>query len=759
MTRLRSLALCALLTAPLPLAAQIKDMGPKSDFYKTNSRFHFVPGPKQNGGEIKWTAKGKVEVEKDEYALLENDVHVDYQDIKLQADKVTVNLKTKDVVAEGHVIIDQGPSRLTADHAVYNLDSKTGTLFKATATMDPSLYFSGEKIEKLNVDTYRMTEGTFTSCDIDRPAWSFHVGEATVRADDYAHMKDLTFRTRNVPIFWMPRLIWPTKSERSQGVLIPRILRSSEYGERLEVGYFIPFGDSADATLYADVSAQGYHGLGTTVRYLPSENVKLGELNAYTVRDVSGDDAKQQWKYAYKHAQENLPGGFRGVVDVQDFSDLDFFRKYDRDPRIFTLSNIYSSAYLTKNRPTYSLNILADRRDIILGRATFGDPNSPILKQRFEQLPSLQFRMYPQHVFGSPFYFSLESSTAHLRTSGLINGPTADYYRTDIFPTISMQLRTPAWFSIKPQISVRETIYSSSLSEASAENPGSPQTAVNETLKRFYAQGQVELVGPSFSKVYNRSMGGFSKFKHVIEPRFRYLYTTNVDDQNRVIRFDTVDSPFLPIVRDSVEYSLTQRIIAKEAGPNGNARDILSFSLRQTASLSKPFTNATGGGTGTTFLGDQNKFTPLLANLHVNPYQSLTLDANATFGSKSHQLDQTSLSANLVGTGRHSDKYLSFTWFSTLQAPDTTFDTQASQFQINTGSQLWRDRMRADVQLKFDAKKGTFLEQRYLIGANGSCYGVAFEYRRYLVYDPLQHALSSIGIAVTLKNVGTIGTH
>ncbi|MBV9494277.1 MAG: hypothetical protein JOZ54_08520, partial [Acidobacteria bacterium] len=247
-------------------------------------------------------------------------------------------------------------------------------------------------------------------------------------------------------------------------------------------------------------------------------------------------------------------------------------------------------------------------------------------------------------------------------------------------------------------------------------------------------------------------------FKHVIEPRFRYLYTTNVEDQNRVIRFDTVDSPFLPIVRDSVEYSVTQRVLGKEAGPNGNAREILSFSLRQTASLSKPFTNATAGGIGTTFIGS-GKFTPLQANLHVNPYQSITMDANATFGNESHQLDQTSVSANLVGTGKQADKYLSFTWFATMQAPKTTVDTRTSQYRINTGSQLWQDRMRADVQLNFDAKKGTFLEQRFLLGANGSCYGVALEYRRYLVYDPLEHPLSSIGIAVTLKNVGTIGTH
>ena len=67
--------------------------------------------------------------------------------------------------------------------------------------------------------------------------------------------------------------------------------------------------------------------------------------------------------------------------------------------------------------------------------------------------------------------------------------------------------------------------------------------------------------------------------------------------------------------------------------------------------------------------------------------------------------------------------------------------------------------MRADVQLNFDVKKGTFLEQRYLIGGNGSCYGVAVEYRRYLVYAPTVKSINNYGISFTLKNVGTIGTH
>jgi len=146
----------------------------------------------------------------------------------------------------------------------------------------------------------------------------------------------------------------------------------------------------------------------------------------------------------------------------------------------------------------------------------------------------------------------------------------------------------------------------------------------------------------------------------------------------------------------------------------------------------------------------------------VNPYQSITFDANATYGNVSHQIDQTSVSANLVGTGKRADKYLSFTWFSIFKQPIPGLSQQtpgSSQFRLNTGSSLWNDRVHGDVQLNYDATKGRFLEQRYVIGGNASCWGLTGEFRRYLVFSPSERAITSYGIAITLKNVGTIGTH
>src|ERR1700730_5899437 len=74
-------------------------------------RFKFVPPTVKKGGEVRWTVAkgGRLEAEKDEYTVAEGGVKIEYQDVTLQSDKLTFNQKTRDAVAEGHVVIDQGP--------------------------------------------------------------------------------------------------------------------------------------------------------------------------------------------------------------------------------------------------------------------------------------------------------------------------------------------------------------------------------------------------------------------------------------------------------------------------------------------------------------------------------------------------------------------------------------------------------------------------------------------------------------------------
>src|SRR5688500_8629041 len=118
-----------------------------------------------------------------------------------------------------------------------------------------------------------------------------------------------------------------------------------------------------DLTLRGDFYSEGARRGGGIFRYVPSTEAE-GEFEGYAVLDPERD--KVEWKYEYTHTQEGLPGGFRAVIDVRDFSNLDFFKTFERDFEIRTLSSIYSSGYLTKNRPGYSLNIRADRRENLI---------------------------------------------------------------------------------------------------------------------------------------------------------------------------------------------------------------------------------------------------------------------------------------------------------------------------------------------------------------------------------------------------------
>jgi LPS-assembly protein len=745
-----------ILTVAGEAAAQTFDRSQTEQYYKSKSGFSFEFRGVQPGGEVKWSVApgGTQEFVTDEYVILQGGVRITYGDVVMQADKITYNLVTKDATAEGNVVIDQGPQRLSAETAVFNLEAKTGTLNTARASLEPSIYFRGEKIEKLDEETYRLTNGVFTSCDIDDPDWSFRLAEGTIVVDDYAYLHGLSFRAGRVPIFWSPYLVWPAKEDRSRGFLIPKPGYNNDFGAYLKTAYFLPWDTWADATIHADAFSKGVIGTGVQGRYVPTPAIK-GEFNGYVVFDpgdvfpeVVGRNDRWEWKYSYQHTQENLPGGFRGVIDIRDFSDLDFFQTFERDFRLNTLSNIYSSAYLTKNRPTYSLNIRADRREHFLGRTVVGDETFQ-QSRIFDQLPGIDFRMYPNRVAGTPLYFSLESSASHLRS---INNPgfgnpevAADYFRADLFPTLTMQVRTPPWLSVKPRVSARATQYTSSLCDRNVDPTcAAANPIVDQSLTRTYGQAEVEVVGPSFSRVFDREFGGFNRFKHVIEPRVRYLYTTDVADQDRVIRFDIVDSPAIPLVQEMVEYSVTQRILGKEAGPNGIARDLMSLRIRQSVSLGEPFSNLSPRS------GSGQRFTPLVLDAHINPYQRMVVDASVTYGNISRQIDQTSLSATVTA----QNSYLNLTWFASYPSPLMPF--RSSQVRFGTGAPIIPNRLRADAQVNYDIERQQLLEQRYVVGYYASCYDIALEFRDFLQFQGAspQHN-RDYQLSISLKNVGT----
>ncbi len=103
--------------------------------------------------------------EETEVCTFSGDVKIYYQDVTLSCDEVVYNGQTMDLVARGSVVVDQGPSRFTADELTYNLRTKTGLFVNATGYVSPMYTFSGRSIEKLDDTHYRVDKAVFTTCE------------------------------------------------------------------------------------------------------------------------------------------------------------------------------------------------------------------------------------------------------------------------------------------------------------------------------------------------------------------------------------------------------------------------------------------------------------------------------------------------------------------------------------------------------------------------------------------------------------------
>src|SRR5262249_5776574 len=114
-------------------------------------------------------------------------VNATIDDIRLQADHVTFNNATGDMVAEGNVIFDQGPDqRVAAKRAEINWSSRRGTFWETTGFTNRTqtgeyVFFTATRTVKTGPYTYEMYDAIVTACEDVIPKWTFHARRAELK--------------------------------------------------------------------------------------------------------------------------------------------------------------------------------------------------------------------------------------------------------------------------------------------------------------------------------------------------------------------------------------------------------------------------------------------------------------------------------------------------------------------------------------------------------------------------------------------------
>ncbi len=526
--------------------------------------------------------------------LLKEYVDIHYGDLRLQADSVRYLPATKDCFAEGNVILDNGPTRITARKVEYNLDTEKGIFYDARGYAEPSFYFEAAQVQKIDQDRYIIVDASFTTCTQPVPYWSFKVSRGTIHLDNYAYLHNVSFRLSKVPAFYSPYLVWPIKAERASGLLFPEFGFSQSRGFVLSNAIYWAIRRNMDATFFLDYYALAGLGEGLEYRFVPSVHGK-GEFMGAFIRDHVTDTDRYFYNLNYR---EDLPADMRLVTSINQVSDFNYFLDYQRDLRLATNPLVLSDLYLTRNWGSYSFNLRAEQREqifsvteILFPTATNPNPQYLPAEETLTNriLPRVELRGNKQRLGSSPLYFSFQTSLDSFDKQTTLF--TTSYQRFDLFPTFSAPLRLAPWLDLNPSVSIRDTYYTKRLGNLITEDanhngipdpgedtglPGYPGTAgngildsrsqiVDQDFVRKVLLGSLDIIGPRFSRIFDTPDSSFSPmYKNTIEPRVTYLYQSNVADAADVIQFDEKDA--IAGSQNAIQYSLTTRLFAKRPG-------------------------------------------------------------------------------------------------------------------------------------------------------------------------------------------------
>jgi LPS-assembly protein len=720
-------------TPPAAPAPQPPPGPPGAGPDRLDFQLKFTGGKDGKNGSAAGSA-ANLEYKREDYAVLSGDVQLKYQDLDLKADEAEIDLKTKNVIALGHVILDQGPRRISGDALTFNLDSKTGTFRHATGQVAPDYYFTGEEVDKTGDNTYVIRNGVFTSCSQPVPDWSFRVRRAEIEVQGYAHAHNTSMLVKKLPVLYTPYLLWPVRTDRSSGFLVPNIGYSQRRGAELGLAYFQTPGRSYDTTFHLDTYTKGFLGLGDEFRYAPTPGTK-GDFIGYYVRDP--DTSSWRWKVQLNHTTEDLPWGMRGVVQYQGYSDFNFFRDFERDFNTNTLSFIDSRAFVTGNWGPHLLNLLLDSREVFL------NAQNDTLSQR--KLPELKYTLRSTRIANSPFYLELDSSADYLNVNRPVIGGTqgnfsGSYGRFDLFPQLTLPVRTFPWLNLSVTGGERLTWYGDTVTPDQSAFTGN-------SLTRNFPFASAQIIGPSFSRIFNWKLGDLGKFKHIIEPRFTYAYQGDVSkNAAEVPVFDEIDAQR---AANSGRIALDNRLLGKPDKEDGVAREVLLFELARNYSFDKTQPLQTSAnGTQITSAG------PVEALLRFNPTQRIGFTSTASYSTLFKGLASTSFTGNY---GFGAADYLGLTWFTSYN-PELR-DTVSNQTRVNGAVAIPGWHLRLEGQVSYNIQQHLLQNDQIAIDYTSQCFALRLEFRDFrtgtgatagqVVSD------REIRFSLSLKNVGT----
>lgn len=449
------------------------------------------------------------------------DISIDYGDIRLTCDKITVNTETKDAYAEGNVLLKSPTGEIKGETVKYNFETKKGEIVDARVKSG-DWYAGGKKAKIVSESLYEIEDAYITSCDREKPHYKITSKKVTITPDNKVMASNVFFKVGNVPVAYLPKYDYSLETEWPTLHIIPG--KRSRWGIFALTSYRYEFDENNKLTIRVDERQNWGLAEGLDYKYsLDDFGQGLFKIYYTQQRDRDRNEPiraeEDRYRVQLRHKWD-LNERVSALLEYHRFSDdemiKDFFyrEEYDRE------SSPESYVYLLDRESEYAASLLARKR---VNR----------FQGAVERLPEFRFDLKDQRLYDLPVYFKTDTSVTNLNAKTANNATDLDVVRFDTYNRLTSPLRLVDFLSVSPFVGTRDTFYSKDINGDEGEFRTAFYTGIDVSTKFFKTYD-------SSGRVFGVD---FDKLHHIVTPTIEYEYIHEPSSTaGNLQQFDDIDS-------------------------------------------------------------------------------------------------------------------------------------------------------------------------------------------------------------------------
>ena len=624
-----------------------------------------------------------------------NGICVSYGKATLMAEKEwSLNERTGDVEANGHVRIQSGDQIWIGEHIRYNF--KTHQMESGEfRTGKPPVFAAGQDLEGNTTNqTYTARHVFVTTDDVSEPVTRVRASRIRIVPGKYVEMWNAVLYVGGVPAFYFPYYKRNLGERANNFNTVPGY--RSRFGPYLLNTYTWYLGDQVDGQLHLDYRERRGVGGG------PDLNLRLGRWGDFASKYyfLHDDDSGASISTNSFNNLGAIPANrqrFNFAWQATPYTNLNLkaLVNYQSDPLM--LHDFFEGDYTANPQPNTFVEVNKYWENWSVDAET--TPRINNFFDQVERLPDVKLTGFRQQVFNTPVYYESESSAGYYRrvfapfNEALItnlNGTLSDYSaaRADTYHQVLLPWKFFNWLNVTPRAGGRFTYYSTA---------GGPGGTHSEAYRKVFNTGvETSFKGSRLWAGATNSLLEIEGLRHIIEPSVNYVFVPDPSTPpSELPQFDS-ELPGLLILpiqfpdynnmdsidsRNVVRFGLRNTLQTKR---DGELDTLLDWNLMLDWRL-RPDTHTNALQNGLTTVGPQRTFNDLYSALAFRPRTWLTLESQLRYDINDsrlnlafHQLTFTPndkwswglghwyLLSDFLGPGTGGNNYLTSTFYFRL---------------------------------------------------------------------------------------------